>query len=189
MEHYYQTLGQDWFTYPNLYKQMVSRFKDGSNFVEVGSWKGRSAAFLAVEIHNSGKKIQLDCIDTFAGSEEHKYPNSSAYEPLLLEENGLYKEFLRNIIPVKHIITPIRLASLEAVELYDDNSLDFVFIDAAHDYENVKADIKAWREKVKLGGILAGHDYSWSDEVKRAVNESFDDVIEDEGCWIWINHI
>ena len=45
-----------------------------------------------------------------------------------------------------------------------------VFIDASHDYENVKKDIEAWYPKVKFGGTLAGHD--WHHHViKRAVNE------------------
>lgn len=185
MRHYYQDIGQDWFTYPNLYKDMVRRFGDGSNFVEVGSWKGRSACFLAVEIHNSGKSIQLDCVDTFDGSPEHRDPNGPAYEPLLSTKNGLYVEFLRNTRPLRHIITPLRMASLEAAELYEDASIEFVFIDAAHDHDSVRSDIRAWVGKVKPGGILAGHDYSWSDDVRRAVDAELGPVREDEGCWIW----
>ena len=37
--------------------------------------------------------------------------------------------------------------------------MDFVFLDAAHDYENVKEDILSWYPKVKVGGWLTGHDY------------------------------
>ena len=55
MEHFYQKIGEDWFTYPNLYKKMVSDANENSHFVEVGVWKGRSAAFMAVEIINSKK--------------------------------------------------------------------------------------------------------------------------------------
>ena len=51
---------------------MVEKFSSGSKFVEVGSWKGKSAAYMAVEIINSKKKITLDCIDTWEGSNEHK---------------------------------------------------------------------------------------------------------------------
>jgi predicted O-methyltransferase YrrM len=89
-----------------------------------------------------------------------------------VKENTLYDKFLDNIEPVKNVINPIRMHSLNAVDLYDDNSLDFVFIDAAHDYENVIKDIRAWYPKVKTGGLFAGHDYdpSWHGVVK-AVDE------------------
>lgn len=187
MKHFYKKLGQDWFTYPDLYSGMVKRFDDGSHFVEVGSWKGRSAAFLAVEIHNSGKKIKFDCVDTWEGSEEHRIEGIFAYEPLLNEKDGLYKEFIRNIKPVKHIINPIRKTSVAAAVTYENESLDFVFIDAAHDYESVKEDIFHWLPKVKKGGVLSGHDYSWSPEVRKAVHEYFseEELNETEGCWVY----
>lgn len=52
MEHFYQNIGEDWFSYPRLYKRMVESATDGHHFVELGSWKGRSASFMAVEIIN-----------------------------------------------------------------------------------------------------------------------------------------
>jgi len=60
--------------------------------------------------------------------------------------------------------------------LYQDHSLDFVFIDANHYYEGVKNDLDAWLPKVKDSGIIAGHDYnpvSWPGVIK-AVHEVFD---------------
>lgn len=39
------------------------------------------------------------------------------------------------------------------------HSLDFVYLDARHDYESVVEDLEAWFDKVRPGGILAGHDY------------------------------
>jgi hypothetical protein len=61
------------------------------------------------------------------------------------------------------------------------DSLDLVFIDADHSYEGVKADIKAWRGKVKPGGWLGGHDYANTDPrfafgVTQAVDEVFEKV-------------
>ncbi|OGC69961.1 hypothetical protein A2415_04885 [candidate division WWE3 bacterium RIFOXYC1_FULL_39_7] len=49
--------------------------------------------------------------------------------------------------------------SLEVAEQVQDESLDFVFIDAGHGYTSVKSDIEAWSKKVKNGGIVSGHDY------------------------------
>ena len=54
--------------------------------------------------------------------------------------------------------------------MYEDNSLDFVFIDASHKYIDVKEDIINWLPKIRKGGILAGDDFSWSG-VRRALKE------------------
>lgn len=49
--------------------------------------------------------------------------------------------------------------SMDAVEDFEDESLDFVYIDADHDFQNVANDVHEWLKKLKKGGILAGHDY------------------------------
>lgn len=53
----------------------------------------------------------------------------------------------------------IKSFSTTASEHFKDNSLDFVYIDANHEYAQTVADISAWDKKVKVGGIVAGHDY------------------------------
>ena len=172
MEHFYQNIGEDWMDYQELYSEMVNHFTDDSHFVEIGSWKGRSSSYMAVEIYNSRKKIKFDCIDTWLGSVEHLDPNSIFFHKELSSDNDwLYYQFLNNIRPVCDIITPIRMTSLDAVNLYDIRSLDFIFIDASHEYEDVKKDIISWYPKLKLGGIIAGHDYTSFDGVKNAVDE------------------
>ena len=57
---------------------------------------------------------------------------------------------------MKNYINPIRNTSLESVDDYMDESLDFVFIDGNHEYDFVFSDIKNWLPKVKRGGVLAG---------------------------------
>jgi predicted O-methyltransferase YrrM len=182
MQHFYQNLGENWFTYPGLYSMVVNKFPTDSHFVEVGVWKGMSAAYMAVEIINSGKNIKFDCVDNWEYIEEQKEIPEDMF-------GGLYETFLKNIEPVKHIITPIRELSWDGAKHYEDKSLDFIFIDAAHDYESVKKDINAWFPKLKDGGIIAGHDYTWCDDVKKAVNEFFEGktIYENEGCWIYLN--
>lgn len=169
MEHFYNSI-HGWFTFPILYKSMVDRVSSPAHFVEVGTWKGKSASYMAVEIIKSGKNIKFDCVDTWKGSEEHL----SSYIKTVDDEENLYKEFLHNIAPVKHVITPVRMPSTEASKLYPNESLDFVFIDAGHDYQSVTDDLTNWYPKIKTGGIIAGHDYfsEWP-EVVLAVNDFF----------------
>jgi predicted O-methyltransferase YrrM len=199
LKHYWQDpmFEEGYFTYPNLYFAAVQHFPTNSHFVEVGCWKGRSAAFMAVEIHNSGKSIRFDCVDTWNGSAtEQSHQADSA-----VKSGTLYEKFISNTDCVKHIITPKRGDSVEMASTYEDDSLDFVFLDGDHRYECVKADIQAWLPKMKVGGILAGHDYGWCEDVRKAVHEllgegtdsytdrygigykSYDDPWG-EGCWI-----
>lgn len=53
----------------------------------------------------------------------------------------------------------IRETSMEALKHFKDNSIDFVYIDANHNFQNVTNDITEWTKKVKPGGIVSGHDY------------------------------
>lgn len=153
---------QGWTHCENLYKVMVRDAEPNSHFVEVGCWKGRSAALMGSLISNSYKSIRFDCVDHWLGS-----PGLRPDDPDLPK---LYEVFLQNIEPWKQWINPIRLPSIEASLRYPSHSLDFVYLDAGHDYESVKADLKAWRPKLKYGGILAGDDWRMSD-VSRAVME------------------
>jgi len=53
----------------------------------------------------------------------------------------------------------LREASMEAVGKFNDNSLDYVYIDGDHSLEGIYSDLTAWVSKVRIGGICAGHDY------------------------------
>ena len=200
IDHYWtdSCFEEGYFTFPRLYSEIVKLFSDDCHFVEVGSWKGRSSAYMAVEIHNSGKKIKFDCVDTWMGSVTEDGHQNDTY----VKNGNLYEKFLSNIKPVSHVITPVREDSVKAANLYEDGSLDFVFIDADHRYDSVVADIKAWLPKLKNLGVLAGHDYGWCSDVRRAVHDtigvgegkyedqygvgfsSYDDGFG-EGCWVY----
>lgn len=159
MEHFFKELGDNWFTYPNLYSSMVKKFGNNSHFVEVWTWKGMSACYMAVEIINSGKKIKFDCVDTW----EYIWGENELTDIDSYKYDNLYNIFLKNIEPVKTIITPIKELSWEAAKLYNDNSLDFVFIDAGHDYNQPTCGVKT------------------------AVDEFFNGkkITESEGCWTY----
>ncbi|CAE8699620.1 unnamed protein product, partial [Polarella glacialis] len=77
--------------------------------------------------------------------------------------DGLYEDVVRRLQPFRDSgrFTLHRSISLSASDLVADGSMDLVFLDARHDYEAVSDDIQAWRPKVRPGGILSGHDFSW----------------------------
>ena len=193
MEHFYKTIGEDWFTYESIYNEMIYRFKDGSHFVEVGSWKGRSSSYMGVEIINSRYNIKFDCVDTWNGTIEHRDSQGKLErrnnDRFLL--TTLWDEFNNNISPIKHIINPIRMSSVNASKLYDDNSLDFVFLDGSHVYNDIVMDILNWLPKVKVGGVLAGHDYKTEEndccmDVNKAVHDTLKgDIIVRDQSWVY----
>ncbi|MDV7339043.1 class I SAM-dependent methyltransferase [Terasakiella sp. A23] len=68
--------------------------------------------------------------------------------------------------------------STNVASQYADKSLDWIFIDGLHSYEGVKADLQAYKDKIKEDGFILGHDYTNHPDAKRmnfgvieAVNE------------------
>jgi hypothetical protein len=185
-DHFYfePQMGESWFTFPNLYRGMVEWAPDdGARFVEVGVWKGRSAAFMGVEIANSGKNIEFYAVDHWKGSIEHQ-----GFKDL----KDLYEIYSENIERARPIVKDLRMPSLEAVNQFADGSLDFVFIDGSHEYQDVKDDIRAWLPKIRKGGVLAGHDYYPLHPEFSGVNQAVEEVLgknninAQEDCWIYV---
>ena len=72
----------------SLYKNMVGRLESGAHFVEVGTFLGKSAIYMAVEIINQGKIIKFDCVDHWLCSEEHRYIKN-------VNVDRLYEDFIK----------------------------------------------------------------------------------------------
>jgi hypothetical protein len=164
MQHYCQDI-QGWFSFSQLYSYVVQKFPEGSHFVEVGVWKGTSAAYMGVEIINSGKKIKFDCIDPFI-------PVGDEMPEFKITHEDLKNTFINNMKPLEGYYNLITIGSPECTKVYNDKSIDFVFIDGDHSYNAVIKDIEAWLPKMKSGSILAGHDYGFP-EVKKACHDIF----------------
>jgi hypothetical protein len=74
-------------------------------------------------------------------------------------QDAIYRNTLQRLSRFGGRSTIIRATSKEAAAKFQDRQLDFVYIDAQHDYEAVKDDIGRWFPKIRTGGVLAGHDY------------------------------
>lgn len=191
MEHFYQSI-EGWMGYEDTYQEAVRITPDGGTIVEIGSFLGRSAAFMAVEIANSGKKIRFVCVDPFEG-----HLGSGLFDGRCSTDT-FHANMARG--GISHLVETMKMYSVEAAALFEDRSVDFVFIDGAHDYDNVRADICAWLPKVKPGGVLSGHDYGdgWP-MVRVAAQETlswlnikerkdsvfwYENVVHDFGHWL-----
>jgi hypothetical protein len=182
INHYYRGVPSGWFDYEAVYDIAISRIAENTpaKFVELGVWFGQSMCYAGVEIINSKKDITLHGIDSFLHGDQP--------DPDSPDDHIRYSEALRYTDRVKKVVTLIKSDTHDANELYDDQSLDFVFIDANHLYEGMKLDLENWYPKVKKGGMIGGHDYdhSWPGLIQ-AVNEFFGEnvVIKDSNSSAW----
>lgn len=112
--------------------------------VEVGTFAGLTA----IEMADAGAIVH--CVDHWQGN-----PNDG----LGVAPVNAYETFLSNIGDRRNkTIFVHRGASLDVAANWH-SAIDMVFIDASHEYEDVKADIAAWSPFVRPGGVVCGHDY------------------------------
>lgn len=67
----------------------------------------------------------------------------------------------------------INKTSVEASKHFEDNSLDFAYLDGDHSYQGIKDDLEFWYPKVKIGGVICGHDFGKYEGIERATEEFF----------------
>lgn len=132
-----------------LMKDICSEFPKGKG-VEVGTFKGQ---FSKQILNNWGGTLFM--VDVWREIKEG-YIDSSNHG---LIESNLYEETMNNIKGLEDRAIMIRATSEIASEMFQDDFLDFVYIDANHAYDYVVQDINLWYPKVKKGGYLCGHDY------------------------------
>lgn len=138
---------------------------------EIGVAEGYYSEILC----KSNPDLKLYCVDVW----EH-YSGYDDFGGARL--NTFYNEAKKRLAP--HNCDLIKGFSMDVVRQFEDRSLDFVYIDAAHDFLNVTKDIAEWSKKVRSGGIVAGHDY------KRDVNPNWEYQVKDVvPAWVHAHRI
>jgi predicted O-methyltransferase YrrM len=116
---------------------------DGMKVAEIGSFTGRgSTRVFAAAVRPRGGSVV--CVDRFAD-------DGVADLRDLFEQSTTALGF-RNLLKV------IEGNSREIAAWFPDGYFDLIYIDAGHSYDDANSDIRAWRSKVRPGGILCGHD-------------------------------
>lgn len=130
----------------------------GARFLEVGSYLGASACFLAAAAREIGGGARVHCVDT--------WQNEGMSEGL----RDTWAEFSHNVAPFAQQLTAHRRLSLEVAAEFAEK-LDLLFIDGDHGYESCRTDVLAWLPHLRAGGTVVMHDYGWAEGVKRVVAE------------------
>lgn len=159
-------------------------------FVELGAAFGRGTAYLARRMIETRKRARFFTCDTWTK------------QPWMLQETrativaaggfrSAFEAFMREHAPEeRELVTARQCSSLELAAWMADEGLSvrFVFVDASHDYADVRADIEAWRPLLVPGGVIAGHDLTDNHPgVRKAVDEVLG-LYEVRGtCWRWAN--
>jgi hypothetical protein len=141
-----------------LLSTLQRKRRERQTAVEVGVWQGAMSRWLL----SSRPGLTLHMVDPWQsakpGDTWYDKGDKFAKRPQeQFEENYKLAQEVAEIYAPRAVLH--RQPSLEAVKSFANGSLDLVFIDGAHDAANVRKDIKAWRPKVRPGGILSGHDY------------------------------
>ena len=166
---------------PNLFRELG--FKVGA---EIGVNKGHFSKWICYKMRRNKPKLFL--IDPYKSYKEYsEYLDQNEMDSIYEEAKTRLAEF--NVEFVKKM-------SMDAVKDFNDNSLDFVFIDSNHDFQFVVNDIAEWSKKVKPGGIVSGHDYSgYMFQVREAVDGWTTSrkikpwfLTEKHACWFYIRN-
>ena len=125
----------------------------GGILVEVGSWKGRSTSFVGPVCNANGTR--LVCVDHWLGSRDglaQRYASTLAVE-------DVEATFRANMRALGITVEVLREPSVAAAQRFAPGSVDRVFLDGSHDGPSVAEDLRAWSERLREDGVLAGHDY------------------------------
>ena len=169
-----------------IYPQMVEQAQDGDHFVEIGTLLGQSTSWMCQLIKESDKDIKFDSIDLFWPIEHAIKNHEVTGHPKEFDQylTDLTKEFNLNTLDIiKH---PLRVLGVEkyvnlitcdeqyAHGIYEDNSIQFVWIDGDHGKNIVYNDLVNFWPKIKNGGTIGGDDMVYnevSDDVKKFSKE------------------
>jgi len=121
--------------------------------IEIGVERGEYS-YIILKHSNLSILYSVDAW-TEMSKEEYQDINNHSQE----KHNQNKKETKQRLSKYKNRSKILHKTSKKASKLFKDNELDFIYIDANHSYHGCKEDIELWYPKVKVNGILAGHDY------------------------------
>ena len=169
-----------------IMNQLSDRFQKPLKGVEVGVCTGESIAYL---LESTNKIEHITGIDPYLEYRDW-------HDVISQDQMDEYKRVADdNLAPHAARYTLMHKSSFEVVDEFEDQSLDFVFIDGDHSYEGAKWDMIHWYPKVRNGGLFSGHDINLA-VVEKALREFISGyniqvhnnnvMTTTENAWWWI---
>ena len=142
---------------PNMGRdQMAEMF--GSLGLNEGAEIGVENGLYSEVLLKANPNLHLSCIDPWSAGAYEPEAAIHAVDTEQEKYDQRHWECINRLRPYNATI--IRKPSLDALSDFKDESLDFVYIDANHDFPNFINDLHQWSKKVRMGGIISGHDYA-----------------------------
>jgi predicted O-methyltransferase YrrM len=145
------------------------------SMIEIGSYIGESTKVFA---NHFGKVVSIDPFEN-----DYDVNDLACHHA---DFKDVYTKFLENMQPFDNVKN-IRKKSDDAIFDLKKEKYDFVYIDGMHTYEQVKKDIINYKDLIKPGGFIGGHDYShyWPGVVK-AIDECLEkpDKTFQDASWV-----
>jgi predicted O-methyltransferase YrrM len=163
--------------------EALTKFSSSPNMnaVEIGSWSGNSAVIIGKVVERVFGKLY--CIDWFKGDETNDGHLKETSEKI--DVSSIFRKNIEYFNLSNTVELRIK-SSTEASKEFEDNSLDFIFIDGGHSVKDVFNDILLWYPKLKSSRVICGHDFNMT-AVKGAVYSIFkmEEVGIEEDIW-WV---
>jgi hypothetical protein len=158
--------------------QISSYAKASGICVEVGTWQGG----FTDKILSKPDVKKVYCVDPYKHFTNNEYPDG-INELTQTDFDVLFNKVQNNLTTkFGSKVQFVRKLSVEASKQFDNESLDFVYIDGNHDYKYVLEDLKAWYPKIKTGGYLCGDDV-YSTNLAEHDSDGNVKIIWSPGCW------
>lgn len=162
--------------------EILSKYADQEfvSVIEVGTHMGTTAMRMANILKENPRSFVL-CIDTWtSGSDDYLLRPESIKHNILPGNDCIhFSIFMANVIKhsLEKTIIPFRMPSVHAgrILFFHGIQVDVVYVDASHEYVDVKHDLEIYYRIVKNGGVIFGDDYQIRG-VKRAVDEFFTEL-------------
>ncbi len=147
-EELFHDCGWPWAGHKFFAYDLVRNIKP-KTIVELGTYKGTSLFSFCQAVKDGNLETEINAVDTWKGDIQSGFYDETVLEGVNKIKRKLYSE---------QNIKLLRMTFDEAVERFENKSIDILHIDGLHTYEAVKHDFETWKNKISTDGIVILHD-------------------------------